>query len=281
LKKKQEEENKKKNTQDDEDEDSDENDDEDSDKDKDDDDENDDSDEEDDEDSDNGHKKEKQPVSDTKQIVGGNTQSPGSSTNKQNCTLSFTISPEIIADAFSSYGFKNITYFKQNAHDFRKVVCVEYDGDNVPLDITGKSLSVIPSLKKSDPPPRSSFGGGGRGSFGGGRGSFGGGRGRSPRGGGRFGNKFQRTPSTGQSRENEVYVGGLPSTYSQDDVRKVLGSYGSISNVKIKTKPDGTLMNYCFVQFEEPSSVSMAVSAGNTGSCKIGESTLKVSKGHT
>jgi len=236
----------------------------------------DDEDEDDDEDSDNDKKAKNKPESDTKQNVG---EHKGPTTSNQQYLLSFTVSPEEIAKAFGSYGFKNISYFK-NDNDFKKRVSLDFEGV-VPSSITGSSITLTPSMELSSTPASPSFNNRGRGRGRGGRDRGRGGRDRGrggrDRGGrdrGRQGNSRPHSPGGSAGKENEVYVGQLPASYTQDEIKSALGSYGSVVGVKLKTKQDGTPLNYCFVQFDDASSASKAVSAG---SGKIGETTIKIS----
>merc|ERR1712129_84700 len=65
----------------------------------------------------------------------------------------------------------------------------------------------------------------------------------------------------------QVFIGGLPWTTTEEELRQFFKGRGKIETV---TMPD----KYCHVKFDQPASASRAVTALNEE--KLGESTLRV-----
>ncbi len=59
----------------------------------------------------------------------------------------------------------------------------------------------------------------------------------------------------------KVYVGNLPFSSSEDDVRSLFSTYGSVASVKVITdRETGRSRGFCFVEMESNDGASSAIS---------------------
>ena len=148
----------------------------------------------------------------------------------------------------------------------------------VPPDATGCPYEGRPGLDRLTGQRRPREEGGGAGGGGGGGGGFddqpwrwaipkrgregGGGRGGGGGGGGGFSSVAPSLGRDGVIKDNRktVYVRNVPATATEDDLVGLFSKAGEIADIRRRAGPDGRLLAYAFIQFEEVAGAAGAVS---------------------
>ncbi|KDN43532.1 hypothetical protein RSAG8_06121, partial [Rhizoctonia solani AG-8 WAC10335] len=73
--------------------------------------------------------------------------------------------------------------------------------------------------------------------------------------------KKERTDAGADQRE--IYIAGLSKLATRADLQQLFGQFGAIKEIRIATEADGTAKGYAFVEFEQESSASQALSMNN------------------
>ncbi|CAE6468554.1 unnamed protein product [Rhizoctonia solani] len=73
--------------------------------------------------------------------------------------------------------------------------------------------------------------------------------------------KKERTDAGADQRE--IYITGLSKLSTRADLEQLFGQFGAIKEIRIATEADGTAKGYAFVEFEQESSASQALSMNN------------------
>ena len=75
---------------------------------------------------------------------------------------------------------------------------------------------------------------------------------------------------------NKIYIGNLPYTTTEDDLRETFGQYGEIQEVKLITdRETGRSKGFAFVTFTEESAMEAAFEKNGQ---ELGGRTLRVNK---
>lgn len=61
----------------------------------------------------------------------------------------------------------------------------------------------------------------------------------------------------------KIYVGNLPYTVSEDDLREYFSQYGEICDLKIITEPNGRSKGFGFISYTQDKAANDAISATN------------------
>ncbi|CAE6419623.1 unnamed protein product [Rhizoctonia solani] len=73
--------------------------------------------------------------------------------------------------------------------------------------------------------------------------------------------KKERTDAGADQRE--IYIAGLSKLSTRADLEQLFGQFGAIKEIRIATEADGSTKGYAFVEFEQESSASQALSMNN------------------
>ncbi|KAG6624170.1 polyadenylate-binding protein 3-like [Carya illinoinensis] len=76
---------------------------------------------------------------------------------------------------------------------------------------------------------------------------------------GLFVRREERTQATGLSKFTNVYVKNLPETATDEDLKKLFSSYGTITSAVVMTDADGKSKCFGFVNFQSPDDAAVAV----------------------
>ncbi|KAH7344575.1 hypothetical protein B0J17DRAFT_712238 [Rhizoctonia solani] len=63
--------------------------------------------------------------------------------------------------------------------------------------------------------------------------------------------------------QREIYIAGLSKLSTRADLEQLFGQFGAIKEIRIATETDGSAKGYAFVEFEQESSASQALSMNN------------------
>ncbi|CAE6382645.1 unnamed protein product [Rhizoctonia solani] len=73
--------------------------------------------------------------------------------------------------------------------------------------------------------------------------------------------KKERTDAGADQRE--IYIAGLSKLATRPDLEQLFGQFGAIKEIRIATEADGSAKGYAFIEFEQESSASQALSMNN------------------
>ncbi|CAE6434398.1 unnamed protein product [Rhizoctonia solani] len=73
--------------------------------------------------------------------------------------------------------------------------------------------------------------------------------------------KKERTDAGADQRE--IYIAGLSKLATRADLEQLFGQFGAIKEIRIATEADGSAKGYAFIEFEQESSASQALSMNN------------------
>ncbi|KAJ1311024.1 hypothetical protein OPQ81_009530 [Rhizoctonia solani] len=73
--------------------------------------------------------------------------------------------------------------------------------------------------------------------------------------------KKERTDAGADQRE--IYIAGLSKLSTRADLEQLFGQFGAIKEVRLATEADGSAKGYAFIEFEQESSASQALSMNN------------------